>query len=89
MTQQSAFRAVRVAADQASSVAATVNYQFLDTRRHEKDFLARKDDRYVKSLQNTAGSVHKSLGSLKAMSVMAGEALRLEVDNFLAEVRAA
>lgn len=50
MVEQKAFDAARKAADRASSLAATVNYQFLDTRRHEKDFLARKDDKYVKAV---------------------------------------
>lgn len=78
LNQQSAFHAERTAADKASALAATANYQFLDTRRHEKDFLARKDDKYVKSVKDTAGTVHQSLDALKAMPVMAGEVAALE-----------
>ncbi len=78
LNQQSAFRAERTAADKASAVAATANYQFLDTRRHEKDFLARKDDKYVKSVKDAAGAVHKSLDALKAMPVLAADVGTLE-----------
>ena len=78
LNQQSAFRAERTAADKASALAATANYQFLDTRRHEKDFLARKDDKYVKSVKDAAGAVHQSLDALKAMPVLAADVGTLE-----------
>ncbi len=78
LSQQSAFRAERTAADKARSVAATANYQFLDTRRHEKDFLARKDDKYVKAVKDAAGAVHKSLDALKAMPALAADVGTLE-----------
>src|SRR5258708_39153569 len=65
--QQSVFRGAQDEAEAARTAAASANYQFLDTRRHEKDFLARREDKYVALHANSAKAVRKSLESLKSM----------------------
>jgi methyl-accepting chemotaxis protein len=64
--QQERFRTAKDAADEASAIAAKVNYLALDTRRHEKDFLTRNDERILPRHAETSAKARQGLDDLKS-----------------------
>lgn len=43
-----------------------INYEFLNARRYEKDFLMRKDVKYIESHKKNADDIHKNIEILEA-----------------------
>ena len=66
--EQEEFRAAKAAADHASNLASTLNYQILDTRRHEKDFLARRDERHLRLHAASGVALGKSVEALRSVA---------------------
>lgn len=64
--QQERFRAAKEAADEASAIAAKVNYLALDTRRHEKDFFTRNDERILPRHAETGAKARRHLDELRS-----------------------
>ena len=67
----------QTAAADARSLAATTSnllIQLLEARRHEKDFLLRKDDRYVAAQAETTKAAAKSFGLMAGRLAAMGQA---------------
>ncbi len=65
----SAERATAVAAGERMSVVQEVQYLFLNARRREKDFLLRRDEKYIAQLNGTVEEIHGNLTHLEELGV--------------------
>jgi len=65
----SAERAAAAAAAERMSVVQEVQYLFLNARRREKDFLLRRDEKYIGQLDGTVGEIHGNLKHLEELGV--------------------
>ncbi|WP_425403031.1 methyl-accepting chemotaxis protein [Hwanghaeella sp.] len=57
-----------------SSVVQTVQYLFLNARRREKDFLLRRDEKYIEQLNKVVAEIRSSLAQLEELGVPAESA---------------
>jgi len=62
--QTSAAEAHRRQSDQALALTRAVHYEFLNSRRHEKDFILRRDNRYATQVDESAGKIAAALAAL-------------------------
>lgn len=70
----SAERTVATAADDRTTIVEKVQYLFLNARRREKDFLLRRDEKYVGQLNDIIDEIHRSLKQLEELGVPSGVA---------------
>lgn len=65
----SAEREAAEAASTRMSVVQSVQYQFLNARRREKDFLLRRDEKYIAQLDAVVSEIHEDLERLETLGV--------------------
>lgn len=77
----SAERELASAAGTRMSVVQSVQYQFLNVRRREKDFLLRRDEKYVAQLNAVVTEIHEDLRRLEALGVPSAVATDIRTVN--------
>jgi methyl-accepting chemotaxis protein len=73
-TTQSRFQNAALDARSLEATTSNLLIQFLEARRHEKDFLLRKDDRYVTAQAETTKAAAKSLDLMTQRLAAMGQA---------------
>ena len=68
-TKVSGEREIARSAGTRMLVVQSVQYQFLNARRREKDFLLRRDEKYIAQLDAVVATIQKDLGRLETLGV--------------------
>jgi methyl-accepting chemotaxis protein len=77
----SAERKLAAAAEDRTQIVLSVQYLFLNARRREKDFLLRRDEKYVGQLNAVVADIHDDLHRLEELGVPAAVATDIKTVN--------